>query len=114
MDPAVLASVVVDCAAVAGLGWLLRSSDRRRAGSVAAERAALERVRGELKRLLTAAEARARALEASLEPPRLRIDPAEARLLRDLGFKSRADRADTAAGNPHHPPPSSRHEDPWP
>jgi hypothetical protein len=98
--------------AVAGIAWLLRRSGRERDAALDAQRAALERLRGDLAELVSDAEARARALEETLgarerrlralvaesgrleaardaaprveAPPRLRIDPAEARLLRDL------------------------------
>jgi hypothetical protein len=101
METLLLASAVIDCAAVAGMGWLLRRTGHARTTALAAERAILERLRVDLVQLVSEAGHQARALEESLgarearlralmaetsAPPRLRIDAAEARLLRDLAL----------------------------
>jgi len=114
METLLLASTVIECAAVAGIGWVLWRSGREREAALDAQRAVLERLRADVAELVADAEARSRALEATLgareerlrrlvaesgrleatraaapveAPPRLRIDPAEARLLRDLGAR---------------------------
>lgn len=95
-----LVSTVLDLAAVAALCWFLRRTDRERDAALEAGQAALERLRGNLAELVRDAEERARALEerfdaraaAARRPAseremlarRLGVDPAEARLLRDL------------------------------
>ena len=99
MNLLLLVSTVLDLAAVAALGWFLRRTDRERDTALEEGRAALERLRGDLAELVRDAEARARALEERLErraaapraaserevlARRLGVDPAEARLLRDL------------------------------
>src|SRR2546426_12758050 len=94
MDTLLVASAVLDCGAVIGIGWLVRRSARERDVTLEAERAALERLREELARLVRDAEERTRGLAAALDvrERRLRalvaeagrIDPAEARLLPNL------------------------------
>jgi len=100
MNVLLLASTALDLAAVAALGWFLHRSGRDREAALEEGRAALERLRGDLAELVADAEDRARALEERLEPRttaasrpgtdrdalarRLGVDPAEARLLRDL------------------------------
>ncbi len=75
MDALLVASALLDCVAVAGIGWLLkRSEDLARLVSHAEER-----TRG-LAAALDARERRLRVLIAQTE----RANPAEARLLRDL------------------------------
>jgi hypothetical protein len=100
----------VDVLAVATLGWLVARGARLRDLAPADQRRALADLKGELAQLLHDAEARARTLEAALGasqewPParagrvrtltpedeapvaggsRLGVDPAEARLIRDL------------------------------
>jgi len=98
------ASAVVDCVAVGAIGWIVRRSAREREAALDDQRATLERLRADLAGLVTDAERRARELETAVEarerrlrvlvaesggveactPPPPRIDPAEARLLRDL------------------------------
>jgi len=108
MDTLLVASAVLDCGAVAGIGWLFRRSARERDATREAERAALERLREDLAQLVCDAEKRSRGLAAALDarekrlralvaetgrleaarpapaPSHERPDPAEARLLRDL------------------------------
>jgi len=109
MDTLLVASAVLDCGAVAGIGWLLRRSARERDTALGAERAALERLREDLAQLVSDAEERTQRLAAALDarekrlralvaetgrleaarrpapaPSHERPDPAEARLLRDL------------------------------
>jgi hypothetical protein len=100
MNVLLLVSTVLDLAAVAALGWFLHRTDREREVALEEGRAALERLRGDLAELVRDAEERARALEervgaraaAASRPAserellarRLGVDPAEARLLRDL------------------------------
>ena len=108
MDTLFVASAVLDCGAVAAIGWLLRRSARERDATREAERAALERLREDLAQLVCDAEKRSRGLGAALDarekrlralvaetgrleaarpapaPSHERPDPAEARLLRDL------------------------------
>jgi hypothetical protein len=104
VETLLLASVLIDGAAVAGIGWLLRRTGHAHTAALAAERAVLERLRADLAELVSEADRRAHALEESLgarearpralvaEPPsaplRLRLDAAEARLLRDLERRS--------------------------
>src|SRR6266446_2916823 len=76
METLLVASAVLDCGAVAAIGWLLKRSARE----------AEERTRG-LAAALDARERRLRVLIAETG----RADPAEARLLRDL---------ERAAGDP--------------
>jgi hypothetical protein len=100
MNVLLLATTVLDLAAIAALCWFLRRTDRARDVALEEGRAALERLRGDLADLVREAEDRARALEATIEgragaasragaerellARRLGADPAEARLLRDL------------------------------
>ena len=100
MNLLLLVSTVLDLAAVAALCWFLSRTDRERDVALEQGRAALERLRGDLAQLVSDAEERALALEerfgarpaASPQPTserdmlarRLGVDPAEARLLRDL------------------------------
>jgi len=108
MNLLLLVSTVLDLAAVAALGWFLRRTDRERDAALEEGRAALERLRGDLAELVRDAEERARALEERVaeraarapRPPgereilarRLGVDPAEARLLRDLEVSLGEDR----------------------
>ena len=102
----ILASALLDCVAVAAIAWLVRRWGHDRAAALEAQRATLERLRVDLAELVGEAERRAHELEAALAarerrlrtllaetgrvevemtaPPRLAIDPAEARLLRNL------------------------------
>jgi hypothetical protein len=114
MENMLLASTLIDCAALAALAWVVWRAGREREASLGAQRAALETLRADLGELVADAESRARELEAALasREERLRdllleiahvqataqdraaaaatadepasIDPAEARLLRDL------------------------------
>jgi len=100
MTLVLLASTILDLAAVAAIAWLLRHIDREREIAHEEGRAALERLRGDLAELVRDAEERAHILEQRLErrtaaaaaptgehenlARRLGVDPAEARLLRDL------------------------------
>jgi predicted phage gp36 major capsid-like protein len=106
MEPMMLASAVVDCVAVGAIGWIVRRSAREREAALDDQRATLERLRADLAALVIDAERRARELESALEarerrlhaivaesgrveatrtpPPTRRVDPAEARLLRDF------------------------------
>jgi hypothetical protein len=61
-----VASTVLDLAAVAGLGWLVVRGGRERDAALAEQRAALEALRTDLAELLADAERRAHALEESL------------------------------------------------
>jgi len=94
MDALLVASAVLDCGAVAGIGWLLKRSARERDTTLAAERAALARLCEDVALLVRDAEERTRGLAAALDAREGRLraliaetgraDPAEARLLRDL------------------------------
>ena len=113
METMLLASTLIDCAALAALAWVVWRAGREREASLGAQRASLETLRADLSELVADAEGRARELEAALasREERLRdllleiahvqatahdralaepaeapaaIDPAEARLLRDL------------------------------
>jgi hypothetical protein len=98
MNVLLLVSTVLDLAAIAALCWFLQRTDRERDVALEEGRAALERLRGDLAELVRDAEERARALEETVgarSAPRptseremlarrLGVDPAEARLLRDL------------------------------
>ncbi len=102
MEPLLLVSAALDCAAVAGIGWLVERGARERQRSLGEQRAALERLREDLARLVHDAEERTQGLAAALdarekrlralvaetgraEPAgRRRTDPAEARLRRHL------------------------------
>ena len=120
MDTLFVASAVLDCGAVAGIGWLLRRSARERDAALGAERVALERLREDLAQLVSDASAlvaETGRLEATRRrppaPSHERPDPAEARLLRDLersvpgavprlgndGLKIPNGRADTPVGS---------------
>ena len=100
-----LAPVVLDCAAIALVVWFVRRASRDTHTTLAQYRRTLDGLRAELVELVRAAEERGRALTAALDAreewlharvgekvdapdsasmPRLGIDPAEARLLRDL------------------------------
>src|SRR5213592_3111640 len=61
MDTLFVASAVLDCGAVAGIGWLLRRSARERDAALGAERVALERLREDLAQLVSDARAEPRA-----------------------------------------------------
>jgi len=92
-----VASAVLDCGAVAGIGWLLKRNARERDTT----RAALAHLREDVAQLVRDAEERTRGLAAALDARERRLraliaetgraDPAEARLLRDL---------ERAAGDP--------------
>ena len=101
MNLLLLVSTLLDLAAVLALCWFLRRTDRERDVAFEEGRAALERLRGDLAQLVSDADERARGLEersgarSATAPPmatseremlarRLGVDPAEARLLRDL------------------------------
>jgi len=106
MQWVLVGATVIDVGAVGVLAWLVGRSGRLRDRMLADQRATLAALRGDLGHLLEDAERRARALEQRLgvreqslrglmaDPgragsgtealPRLGIDPAEARLLRDL------------------------------
>ncbi len=85
-----VASAVLDCGAIAGIGWLLKRSARERDTT----RAALAHLRDGVAQLVRDAEERTRGLAAALDARERRLraliaetgraDPAEARLLRDL------------------------------
>jgi len=106
----VLASAVLDCVAVAVIAWFVRRAGRERDAALGMQRGTLDRLRAEMLELVRAAEERGQALAAALDAreerlqallggeapfgaggparpaslPRLGIDPAEARLRRDL------------------------------
>jgi len=103
------ASTLVDVVAIAIGWWIVRAAARQHA----AARDTIERLRGDLGRLVADAEERGATLEASLaarertlrallneagkvtetrRPPRPRADAAEARLLRDLELRLGAER----------------------
>ena len=94
MHALLLASAVLDCGAVAGIGLLLKRSARERDTTLAAQRAALERLCEDVVQLVRDAEKRTRGLAAALDARERRLraliaetgrtDPVEARLLRDL------------------------------
>ena len=102
MEALLLVSAALDCAAVAGIGWLVERGACERPRNPGEQRAALERLREDLARLVCDAEERAQGLAAALdarekrlralvaeagraEPAaRGRTDPAEARLRRHL------------------------------
>src|SRR6266480_2236562 len=73
MDTLLVASAVLDCGAVAGIGWLLRRSARERDATCEAERAALERLREDLAQLVCDAEKRSRGLGAALDAREKRL-----------------------------------------
>src|SRR5438046_4253750 len=73
MDTLLVASAVLDCGAVAGIGWLLRRSARERDATREAERAALERLREDLAQLVCDAEKRSRGLAAALDAREKRL-----------------------------------------
>jgi len=101
METLLVASAVLDCGAVAGIGLLLKRSARERDTTLAAQRAALAHLREDVAQLVRDAEERTRGLAAALDARERRLraliaetgraDPAEARLLRDL---------ERAAGDP--------------
>ena len=115
METLLVASAVLDCGAVAGIGWLLKRSARERDTTLAAQRAALAHLREDVAQLVRDAEERTRGLAAALDARERRLraliaetaasrpapapnperpagestsragmDPAEARLRRDL------------------------------
>jgi len=115
MHALLLASAVLDCGAVAGIGLLLKRSARERDTTLAAQRAALAHLREDVAQLVRDAEERTRGLAAALDARERRLraliaetaasrpapapnperpagestswagmDPAEARLRRDL------------------------------
>lgn len=94
MESLLLASVVLDCAAVAAIAWFVRRAGRHPDAALALHSSTLARLRAELVERMDAAEERLHALERvqrdagpRADPPRrlhLGVDPAEARLLRDL------------------------------
>src|SRR5438093_10187901 len=79
MDTLLVASAVLDCGAVAGIGWLVRRSGRERDATLAAQREALARLRDDLAELVRDAEERTRGLAAALDgrERRLRVLVAE-------------------------------------
>jgi hypothetical protein len=114
METLLLVSTAIDCAAVAALGWIVWRAGVEREASLGVQRATLETLRADLAELVADAEGRARELDTALgsREDRLRallvevaeveaahpehergateaaergaVDPAEARLLRDL------------------------------
>ena len=114
METLLLVSTVIDCAAVAALGWIVWRAGVEREATLGVQRATLETLRADLAELVADAEGRARELDVALgsregrlrallvevaeveaaHPERERgatevaeraaVDPAEARLLRDL------------------------------
>ena len=88
MEPLLLASAVLDCAAVAAIAWFVRRAGHDHDAVLALHWRTLDRLRAELVGLVHAAEERGRALTAALDAREQRahlgVDPAEARLLRDL------------------------------
>jgi hypothetical protein len=108
MGQLIVLAMVVDCAAVAALAWLVGRVTRERDAILAEQRTTMERLRGDIAQLLDEAEVRARAVERSLAPSTLPLgplgeraerrdrptaperqsaDPAEARLLRELELR---------------------------
>jgi hypothetical protein len=124
MSIVLVLTTVVDAVLVAAFAWLVRRADRSRDAGLAAQHAALARLRGELADLLADAERRTRALDhvLAMREATLRVlvqtsagsdepsaeasaaTPAEVRLLRDLELsleraEPTADRAATASGS---------------
>ncbi len=117
MSIVLVLTTLVDAALVAAFVWLVRRADRSQVAGLAAQHAAVARLRGELADLLVDAERRTRALDhvLAMREATLRVlvqtsarpdapaaeapaaTPAEVRLLRDLELSleradSRADR----------------------
>src|SRR6266566_4270335 len=67
METLLVASAVLDCGAVAGIGWLLKRSARERDTTLAAQRATLARLREDLAQLVRDTEERTRGLAAALD-----------------------------------------------
>ena len=104
MTIALVLTTLVDAALVAAFVWLVRRADRSQVAGLAAQHAAVARLRGELADLLADAERRTRALDhvLAMREATLRVlvqtsarpdepaaeapaaSPAEIRLLRDL------------------------------
>jgi hypothetical protein len=108
MEYLLLASAVLDCAAVAAIAWFVRRAGHDQDAVLASHWRTLDRLRADLVELVHAAEERGQALTAALnarderlraleraqldagpraDPPwplHLGVDPAEARLLRNL------------------------------
>ena len=124
MSIVLVLTTLVDAALVAAFVWLLRRADRSQAAGLAAQHAAMTRLRAQIADLMADAERRTRALdhvlamrEATLRvlvqtsaPPDEAVaeapaaNPAEVRLLRDLELsleraKPEADRAAAASGS---------------
>ncbi len=117
MSIVLVLTTLVDAALVGAFVWLVRRADRSQVAGLAAQHAAVARLRGELADLLVDAERRTRALDhvLAMREATLRVlvqtsarpdapaaeapaaTPAEVRLLRDLELSleradSRADR----------------------
>jgi hypothetical protein len=92
-DPRILLIAVsaVDLVVVIGLCWLVSRIRRERDAALAAQRATLEKLRGDLGELVSDAEARTRALDAQLHAR-------EARLRALLHELARAEAAATGDG----------------
>jgi hypothetical protein len=125
LDNVLVATTAIDCAAVLALGWLFVRGRRERELAAAEQEAALGRLRAELGDLVAEAERRAKSLDAALaareqslrallaevgrvegrvartastpRPAAVGVDPAEARLIRDLEV-SFARAADASTG----------------
>ena len=122
MSIVLVLTTLVDAALVAAFVWLVRRADRSQVAGLAAQHAAVARLRGELADLLVDAERRTRALDhvLAMREATLRVlvqtstrpdesaaeapaaSPAEVRLLRDLELslepaESTADRIATAS-----------------
>src|SRR5437016_4016831 len=73
METLLVASAVLDCGAVAGIGWLLKRSARERDTTLAAERATLARLREDVALLVSDGEERTRGLAAALDARERRL-----------------------------------------
>jgi hypothetical protein len=124
MSIVLVLTTLVDAALVAAFVWLARRADRSQVAGLAAQHAALARLRGQVADLLADAERRTRALDhvLAMREATLRVlvqtsarpdqpvdevpaaSPAEVRLLRDLELsperaEPEAARAATASGS---------------